>query len=43
MLPEKQLNAFTDFYDVVRYNKILDQKTTIMLHMAAATALGCYP
>jgi hypothetical protein len=43
MLPEIQKNAYTEFYNSARYNKILEPKTSLMLHMAAAMAVGCYP
>ena len=43
MLPEKQQNAFGEFYDTVRHNEILEPKTTLLLHLAAAMALGCSP
>jgi hypothetical protein len=43
MLPKKQLSAFSDFYDSARYNDILEPKTTLMIHLAAAMAVGCYP
>ena len=43
MLPEKQKKAYIDFYDSARYNNILEPKTTLMLHLAVAMALGCYP
>ena len=43
MLPEKQKNSFNEFYDSARYNEILEPKTTLMLHMAAAMAVACYP
>ena len=43
MLPDEQLNAYQTFYDSARNNEILEPKTTLMLHMAAAMALGCYP
>ena len=43
MLPEKQNQAYREFYDAARYNDILEPKTTLMLHMAAAMAIGCYP
>jgi hypothetical protein len=43
MLPEKQLKAFKDFYDSARNNEILEPKTTLMIHLAAAMAVGCYP
>jgi len=31
------------FYDSARHNDVLDEKTTLMLHLASAMALGCYP
>jgi len=43
MLPERQAKAFEDFYDSARYNEILEPRTTLMIHLAAAMALGCYP
>jgi hypothetical protein len=43
MLPEKQQKAYTDFYDSARHNEILEPKTTLLLHLAAAMAIGCYP
>jgi len=43
VLSEKQQKTFDDFYNATRYNKTVDQKTTIMLHMSVAMALGCYP
>ena len=43
MLPEKQDKAFSEFYKSARYNKILDQKTTLLLHLATAMAAACYP
>ena len=43
MLPTEQLKAFDAFYDSARYNQILEPKTTLMLHIAASMALGCYP
>ncbi len=43
MLPEQQQKAFGDFYDVVRHNEILEPKTTLLLHLGAAMALGCSP
>jgi len=43
MLPEKQNKAFTEFYNSARNNDILDSKTTLMIHMAASMAVGCYP
>jgi hypothetical protein len=43
MLPEKQQKAYTDFYDSARHNEILEPKTTLLVHLAAAMAIGCYP
>lgn len=43
MLPRKQHETYEAFYDSARNNDILEPKTTLMLHLAAAMALGCYP
>jgi len=43
LLPEKQKTKYREFYDSARNNDILEPKTTLMLHMAAAMAIGCYP
>ena len=43
MLPEKQKKAYRAFYDSARHNEYLDEKTTILLHLASAFAIGCYP
>jgi hypothetical protein len=43
MLPDEQLKAYEDFYGSARENTILAPKTTLMIHMATAMALGCYP
>lgn len=43
MLPEKQQKSFGEFYGTVRENTILDPKTTLLLHLASAMALGCSP
>jgi len=43
MLPEKQQKTFGEFYDTVRQNEILEPKTTLLLHLGAAMALGCSP
>ena len=32
-----------NFYDSARYNDVLDEKTTLMLHLATSIALGCDP
>jgi len=43
MLPDKQKKAYGAFYDAARNNDILEPKTTLLVHLAAAMALGCYP
>jgi hypothetical protein len=43
MLPAKQDKAYRAFYASARRNDILDPKVTLMLHLAAALAVGCSP
>ena len=43
MLPEKQKAAYKAFYESARKNDILEEKTTLLIHLAAAFAIGCYP
>lgn len=43
MLPVSAKKAYTNFYDSARHNKILNPKTTLMIHLASAMAFGCYP
>ena len=43
MLPEKQQKAYGEFYDAARNNGTLEPKTTLLVHLGAAMALGCYP
>lgn len=43
MLPGNQKTAYSDFYNSARHNEILGEKTTVLVHLAAAMALGCYP
>jgi len=42
MVPDKQKKAYEDFYNAARYNEILEPKTTLMIHLAAAMAVACY-
>lgn len=35
--------TFEEFYDAVRHNEVLPAKTTYLLHLAAAMAVGCVP
>ena len=43
MLPPKQHSKFCDFYDAVRDEEHLDRRTTIIVGLAAAMAIGCEP
>jgi hypothetical protein len=43
MLPDKQRRAFGEFYKQARFNGILDEKTSLMIHLATAMSVGCYP
>ena len=42
MLPQ-QKEAFDAFYKSARCSGVLDNKTSVMVHLAAAMAVGCYP
>jgi hypothetical protein len=43
MMLDKQRQAFNHFYDSARYNEVLDDKISLMVHLGAAMATGCYP
>jgi len=43
VLPEKLNQAYENFFESTVHNGILDAKTTLMIQMAAAFAIGCYP
>lgn len=43
MLPKKQQETYDSFRDTVRNNEIFDPKTTLLLHLCTAMALGCAP
>jgi hypothetical protein len=43
VLPENQKRTFGLFYDSARNNDILEPRTTLMIHLAAAMAVGCEP
>jgi len=43
MLPKKQHRLFEDFCEVAYSGEILGSKTTAMLKLATAMAMGCYP
>lgn len=42
MLPAQE-KAFWSFYNSARHSEVLDSKTSLMLHLAASMAVGCYP
>jgi len=43
MLSEYQQKMFDGFYGSARNNEILDPKATLMIHLASAMAVSCYP
>ena len=43
MLPPQQKRTYEAFYDSARHNEVLAERETILVHLAAAMALGCYP
>ncbi len=43
MRPTPSSETWQQFYDSARHNKVLDERTTLMLHLASAMALGCDP
>lgn len=43
MLPEQQEATFNEFYKSARFNDVLDPKTTLLLHLATAMSVACYP
>ena len=42
-MPENLRKSFADFHNSMISNDILDPKTTFMIEMGAAMAVGCYP
>jgi len=43
MLPDKKKKAYKAFYDSAWHNEYFNEKTAILLHLASAFAIGCYP
>lgn len=43
MKPTVQSENWQKFYDSARHNGVLDERTTLMLHLASAMAVACYP
>ena len=39
----KTAKPWKNFYDSARHNDVLDERTTLMLHLGASMALGCHP
>ena len=42
MLPN-QKEAFDAFYNSARHSDVIDNKTSLMIHLASAMAVGCIP
>ncbi|HIJ76570.1 MAG TPA: carboxymuconolactone decarboxylase family protein [Deltaproteobacteria bacterium] len=43
MMPKQVNQSFAGFRNAVVDNGIIDPKTTFMIQMGAAMAVGCYP
>ncbi|NSW86587.1 MAG: carboxymuconolactone decarboxylase family protein [Syntrophobacteraceae bacterium] len=43
MMPEKLKQSYREFHDAMISNGVVDAKTTFMIQMGVAMALGCYP
>jgi len=43
MLPERQNQKYEAFFESTVTNEILDQRSTLMVQLAAAFVIGCYP
>jgi AhpD family alkylhydroperoxidase len=43
MMPKHLKQGFADFHKTVVNNGILDPRTTFMIQMGVAMAIGCYP
>ena len=43
MLSKHQNETWDAFYASARENPVLDERTTVLLHLASAMALGCHP
>lgn len=43
MIPANLKKSFIDFHKTIVANDVLDPKTTFMIEMGAAMAVGCYP
>jgi alkylhydroperoxidase/carboxymuconolactone decarboxylase family protein YurZ len=43
MLSENQRKIFAEFHKSVEVERVLDEKTSHLIKVAAAMAFGCYP
>jgi alkylhydroperoxidase/carboxymuconolactone decarboxylase family protein YurZ len=43
MLSENQRKIFADFHKAIEAEGVLDEKTSHMIKLSVAMALGCYP
>ncbi len=43
MMPKNLKSSFKEFHDDMIANGVIDPKTTFMIEMGAAMAVGCYP
>ena len=43
MLDPVAAKAWRRFYDAARHESVLDERTALLVHLAAALALGCEP
>ncbi|MFH2218687.1 MAG: carboxymuconolactone decarboxylase family protein [Pseudomonadota bacterium] len=43
MMPKNLKKSFIQFHDEMISNGVIDPKTTFMIEMGAAMAVGCYP
>ncbi len=43
MIPKQLGQSFADFHNTIVNNGIIDPKTTLMIQLGAAMAVGCYP
>lgn len=43
MLPEKQKQAYEKFFESTVQNDTIGPKTTVMIQLASAFVIGCYP
>ena len=43
MISGETKKRYRAFYDSARHNDVLDPRTTLLLHLGSAMALGCGP